>query len=959
MQNIVPFVEGAMSDLEARQPGLQFRRHWIRKLSYGRDPWYTPYVNKELDSTNAINSVYFYPGLMPSGSAVDNYYPPDFFTGQVNVDGGLVNGYNATTNPLPYSLADQYNHAMRYPDEQALYVSRRNAGLDSEPTLRLLLDDMYMHPRLYQNAIVINLHGELFPFPPVRNYSDAAKNPEKYPYVRAVTHPELLHYGNADNVFLRVYSYHTAANPALAPDWLGKGGPAVPITVTIKGIAFNPGLNSVVSVTGGVDFNNDGILDRYAAQVAPNAPSTGMWWTSQSINGDTIFTLYNSPLKSPCVTDDVNKPCNLGGLNDTRRLYGLEYIPAPVEDLSIAGPTPFETALSTPGDVEKNTARWVISLPAITLPNDRMITIETRIGTDLTTGEVYPPPGREPSNLSRTYFWRGTDQWLFGDAANDPNMPITERFQILGDPRHCPYADLKMPHAGSGRGRANPLGMGYNRYFDDFQAGAANAAASWPGWSYDAPAGSANYYGIKNNFGNNVGTDDGWSTSGGMIEIDMPRMFQMLRSTILRTHSVYTTMTGFSYYYIGIGNEIGYDDANSFPNSIPVSSKPFDGTNTTRNEQSITNEKIGTVNGGVKYIRENSAGAYWWSLSWLGELAPDSKWSTWTTTGNLPTGSGAGTFSRVLRGSINANLPTGTALTDAVHRTNTQGSTTFFWSGKSTSTFHHRFQDGTSGNLDSDGLDIRNTYNFPLPDSISNNRPFDLNVNDTGMNPEDFLQPAYGGVSSLQTLARYYKHSTNIQGSSLVAMRSGTDSAFVVVNGLSPTGQSGVSFISRWSFLSLIQSFLSAGLYKNAANQPDPSRVRELPRVSVTSPNDDTNTDDPSTLTISWSTQWLRWDGLAYTPDYAANFAEDTAVKYVVLYSRDNGKSWLHMIDDTPATAGVRPTDARYLTANSSYTWSVPQGNFPKGNYVVRVEAYRDDISLHYSFHQYRVFIKR
>lgn len=963
MQNIVPFVESAMGDLEARQPGLQFRRHWIRKLSYGRDPYYTPYVNRTTDSNQAIDNVYFYPGLMPTGSAVDNYYPPDFFTGRVNIDGGAENAYDVKDNPLPYSLADQYNNGMRYPEELSLFNARVSAKLESatEPTLRLLLDDMYMHPSRYKNAMVINLHGELFPFPPVRNYSDAAKDPDKYPYVRAVTHPAQIHYGNGDNLQLRVYSYHTAtANPALAPDWLGKGAAAVPITVVVKGIALAPNANTVVAVTGGVDMDGDGTPDPYSDVFAPTAASASkMYWTWQVAGGDTIFKLYNSPLKSPCVQNDPKKPCNQGGLNTTRRLYGLEYIPAPVDDLTVAGNNPFQIDLSNATDVEKNTARWIIQIPSASLPTNQMITIETRIGDDLSTGAIYPPPGNAPTNLSGTYVWRGTDVWLYGDANNDPNMPITERFQLLGDPRHCPYADLKMPHLGSGRANANQLGMGYNRYFDDFDSAANNNIGSWPGWSYDAPAGSGNYYGVKNNAADNVDDNDGWDTGGGMLEIDIHRMFQILRQAVVRTHSVYTTMTGFSYYYIGIGNEIGYDDANGFSNSIPVSSKPFDGTNGTRFEQSITNAQINKIDGGVKYIRENSAGNYWWSLSWLGELAPDSAWKTWVANGNLPTGAGAGKFSRVLRGDINVNLPAGTVLTDAVRRTNGQGSTTFFWTGKASSTFHHRYQDGTDGNIDTDGKDIRSTYNFPLSDTISNNRPFDLNINDTSMNPDHFLQPVYGPPMTLQTQAKFYKHSTNIQGSSLVTARDGNDAAFVVVNGLSPTGTSGVSFIARWSFLSLVQSFMSGGLFKNGAGQPDSSRVRELPRVAITQPNDDTNTDNPPALTIAWSTQWLRWDGLPYTPAYAANFTEDTKVQYTVMYSRDNGKSWLNVLDDTPATPGLRPTVAKYLTTSSSTSWNTPATNFPKGNYVVRVEAYRDDIPLHYAFHQYRVFIKR
>ena len=919
MQDVVPFVESAMADLEARQPGLQFRRHWIRKLSYGRDPYYTPYVNRTNDSTAAIDQVYFYPGLMPSGSAVNFYYPPDFFSGRVRVDSDVTG---------TYSLADQYNNALRYPEERALFDARVAASQESAdtPTLRLLLDDMYMHPSRYKNAIIINLHGELFPFPPVRNYSDAAKDPAQWPNVRAVTHPELLRYTNSDALRLRVYSYGTGT----VPNTLN-----VPVTVTLKNIRYTASPNDVASISGGI------ANAPYSLQVASMTPGASMYWSSRTNGADTVFTLYNSPLKSPCVT--VTNPCDQGGLSSAAQLYGLEYIPSPVENLPDgASPNAFTTNLATHGDVEKNTARWIITIPSSALPSNATIEVDTQLGDSATPA---------PANTSRTYAWRGTDAWIFGDATTDANLPITERFQFLGDPRHCPYADLKMPHGSSGRTRANALGMGYNRYFDDFESTARNAAASWPGWSYDAPQFSGNMYGIKNDGNAN---NDGWDTRSGLIEVDVPRIYQVLRSSVVRSHSVYTTMTGFSYYYVGIGNEIGYDASNGFTNSIPVSAKPFTGAGGSRNEQSITND----LSGGVKYIRENAGGNYWWSMSWLGELAPDSQWATWTSTGNLPTGTGAGTFSRVLRSTITPNLPAGTAFVDTVRRTQEEGSTTFFWSGSAGSTFHHRYQDNTTGSLDTDGNDIASTYDLPLPASIANARPFDINVNDTSMNPDHFLQPVYGSATTLRTLARFYRHSTNIQGSSLLAMRDGSDAAFVVVNGLSPTGTSGVSFISRWSFLSLVQSFLAGGLYSTAGS-PDASRVRELPRVAITTPNDDVDLRNPSTIHIAWTSQWLRWDALRYTPSYSATWSDDTTVRFATIYSRDNGQTWLNMRDESPAQPGVRPSDPANLITATSYDWAVPADRFPKGNYIIRIEAYRDEVPLHYAFHQYRAFIKR
>src|ERR1041385_6512164 len=146
---------------------------------------------------------------------------------------------------------------------------------------------MYMHPSQYRNAIIINLHGELFPFPPVRNYSDAAKDPAQWPNVRAVTHPEQLRTTNSDVLRLRVYSYRTGATA----DTLN-----VPITVTLKNVAYNASPLDVVSISGGI------ANQPYSLQLAATTPGPSMYWTSRTVSGDTVFSLYNSPLKSPCVT---------------------------------------------------------------------------------------------------------------------------------------------------------------------------------------------------------------------------------------------------------------------------------------------------------------------------------------------------------------------------------------------------------------------------------------------------------------------------------------------------------------------------------------------------------------------------------------------------------------------------------------------------------------------------------
>ncbi|MEO8036590.1 MAG: prepilin-type N-terminal cleavage/methylation domain-containing protein, partial [Acidobacteriota bacterium] len=413
LESLQPFVQTALSNLQARNPGLEFRSQFITKLSYGRDREYKPYINATTPSTNPINSVYFYPGRMPtnytllSGAAasspINAYYPWQGFAGRMQTETSTINDYSATTNPFPYALADQYNHAMRYEDEKALYDARRTATdggtppallyPNEAPTLRLLLDDMVLNPNKYQNAIVLNVHGELFPFPPVRNFSDPAKDPESHPGWRVVTHPEEIASLNTDpSINLRVYSYLTSPRDPVTP---ANPFPAastadimnVPITIVLKGINWAPTAGQIRAVTGGYDFDNNAALDPYSVINAFTSedPAVGrrrMYYTVTS-GTDTIIKLYNSPLRSKCFPAD----CSQGGLDPLKRLYGLEYIPAPLENFgSTTAVTPFTRNLVTPDINTKNTARWLISIPAAVLPNNSVLKFQTRIGDQTTSG---------------------------------------------------------------------------------------------------------------------------------------------------------------------------------------------------------------------------------------------------------------------------------------------------------------------------------------------------------------------------------------------------------------------------------------------------------------------------------------------------------------------------------------------------------------------------------------------
>ena len=958
LANLVPFVQQAVNDLEARNPGLEFRTHWITNLAYGRDLEYKPFINSANASTSDINWVYFYPGKLPTGSAVDRYYVPTQFKAEVSIDGTVTNGYDASSNPLSYAVADQYNNAMRYDDELSLFNQRKAAGLETEPTYRLLLDDMVLNPSKYMNAILINLHGELIPLPPVRNYSDAAKDPgttlpNDMRNIRAVAHPERLRFnttglstGSMPHLRVRVYSY--LADPASStlptPDIMYNG---VPITVFFPNVDVSSA--SVYVMPGGVDADGTSGVDRY-----PNtwlaAPTTAsaqrMYYTVQfdSARG-TIFRLYNSPLKTPSLTQSASAGYNAcgssspAGLPTTYRLYGMDYVPTPFSADFSSRP------LGACGAQPKNTARWVIDVPDSELVRNTKYAIETRLGDVTVSDPVSSWPGsrgNHPPNLSRTYAWYGDDTWAWGDASTSPAIPPTEWFQYQGDPRHNPYADL----IASFNSTSNPVGGGYNRYFNNMNNGSHTATSS------DYPMFSE------------LSLGDGW-TGANAVEVDVNRFFQLVRGSLLKTQSIWTTMTGFSYYYFGFGDEIGYDDANGFPNSIPVSTKPFSGSSGSGYEQSI-------IDGGVKIVRENTNNG-WWSKAWLGDLYPDDKYATyWAPYGNLPTGTGSGRYIRTQRGNITWNLPWGTSFFNTEHRLWERGCTAFFQIGSTSSTFHHNSTDGQTGSLTTDGNEIASSYRFPIPSSATISRPFGTTINNTGANPDGFLDTHYYyGRLAATALATYFNHQSgsSVKGSQLLMLKgtptvaSGTtapvDQAYIVVNGLDRTVSNGSAFISRWSFLTLIHSFLRAGVPGvTGGNNPV---VRQVPQIRISTPND--LTDIPSTatsVTINWGLNWKRWDGQKYTSQYSDSFVDSNGVYYALIYSGDGGSTWRYVQDGSAATPGRAPDSTHRVESSDttiSHDWDI--SGLAQGSYLLRVEAYRSNMSLHYGYHMQKIFVKR
>lgn len=419
MPEMKTMYDSIMFDLRDKNLGLDFKSHYITVGSYGRDFLYAPYITDNALTESDTNSTYayFYPGKIKNTDAsnrIEYYYSPDDLAGvntarilttdssnALNIKNDFITSVptNGSINTLAYPIADQFNNAMRYPDELAMYtrlnsLSKQLKGEDEgrlEPTYRLLMEDMNS-TKSYRNAIIANLHGELFPFIPLRNYSDAAKDMVKTVNlgIRAVTHPERINYDNTflgsnqNKVNLRVYAYNRLPNDASAstiteasyledpitvfipfnnkvgeiskpsqlkmPDELTFGSTATLTNInnylTINYIEGNPTTGSIPQTNYNIWRNQGPALapgniniDPDIAEIIPNPyfdyDGDG---TSEKVSG-LLIKLKGRVIGSgsirriPTIADRTGGSVNAEknkGLNQNKELYGMDYIPTPL-----------------------------------------------------------------------------------------------------------------------------------------------------------------------------------------------------------------------------------------------------------------------------------------------------------------------------------------------------------------------------------------------------------------------------------------------------------------------------------------------------------------------------------------------------------------------------------------------------------------------------------------------------
>lgn len=982
-ETLRPVVMRAVSQAEQGNPGLKFRTHWITKFSYGRNPVYRPYVNENLPSTDDVPEVYYYPGRLPAGLHESVfYYVPSIMRGRILTDAGEQNGYDPVTNPYPYALSDFFNHAMRLPRERALHsfrvaqVETRKAeiaqaiedgnppppelvDMSAEPTLRLFLEDLATDPDKYRHALIINLHGDLLPMPALRNYSDPAKEPVSLPGVRVVAHPEELRTLRPPSVLdtdvrVRVYAYTTDPTSYTGPTVMPTNRP---IALEVMDLDLTDGAGNLragvtlQNLRGGVSVG--GVTDYFPMLPAKPAGSplvaNEMYYEVRFVDPgpgrrkSTLLTLYHTPVVSPPV---LGRFGGVQGLASTTqaRLYGLEYVPGCTEPA-----LDFSNDLASAGTGPKNTARWVLTIPGTVFsqarwvdndspPNyfdplttgapDRMVTIRTRIWDSslidpLESGTV--PSGVEsrwlqPENLSETYCW-----W----SSNLDFVPVTERSQFVGDPRLVPYRDmlsgsLDFPDA-------------YNRFFDSLENRSQDAIVSFPGIDP-------------------ILQSNPWQ---GLMRSDAPRFLELLRSGVTRSRTVLASVPEALALFLGHGGELIDSVKSGFAAGIPTDLRPFGSPG---GSGTVTH-----VVQGRDFVRSGGA-SYWWGMPFLGELFPDWAYTTqWASPdasgqprGNLSSGTGVSEFYRAPSTVVYANASNpayGTAMLGGSPLLGVAGPPALLNTGSTASSFQHS-PTGGFGSLSTGGTDFSDSFHYPLASTVPIARPFNLSA--SGPVGEHFSTAPYSLNRFSSNLIRsFYDLSSGSMG-------------MASTEWINPTTRTAGHLVLRSSVRDFLKATEDAQIlitasvqtYLDGGESGLVSPIQRLPRVIIRSPTETTVLTDPADISVLFEVEWRRWDGEPYTTGTPSSFSDfENQLFYSVMYSRDEGRTWQYVQDDSPAEPGVQPTFFYQVVDSGpgpeALFWATPRFVFPRGSYLLRVEAYRRDQTQHYAYHEKLIFIDR
>lgn len=1004
----------AVAAIEAKNPYLELRLHYITRLSEGRDKAYRPYVNEARgvdggSERDPLDWVYFYPGRLGPATAPDSpkYYDP------AALQGAFLRGDATPTraNDANYALADQFNHAVRYPEEFTFAAARDIFGsapaippggtptaADYSPlSLRQFLETLLAdRTGAYRNALLVNLNGELFPAPPLRNYADPAKDPaDPDPDTakrRLVTHPYKLVTPAGEPVRLLVHPF--LADGADTPSVTGDDRfVAVDTTtfpaygreakVVVKGLgpvlADAAGAPSTdvndVTVTivqrerqnAGVGQGDKVVYKRYVVWPLANEPRTG----AASKHSGPHATAAHGGGADPRWVNADDLEIHLTDLDyDARAVeysgakYGvkansgttdLDYVPHRLQYF----PDPYLPFLdlATGEKDPRNTARVIVEFRVVASAAPAKLAVETH----LKTAAGWPDAAATPPSpaISRAWLylgaaWDAVKQLYW--AAGEPTIPWTEQVQLVGDPRHNPYLDVRQ------RGLYNP-------YFSDFRTGkslyfkdelsndlgdpskcldqrnplipATDLLPPAVGTAYDASF---------------PGTADSWSG----IKYDVPAYFRIWREALVRHDMVLVNPTGMALRFLGQGGEFALAKKVDDVGDVKVSKKPYDGS---ASDAGPAADEL--FDDRTAFIERQDA-AKWYAKPWLGELYPPGFGAAWLANGNLPTGTGAGAFWRVPIDQLDDYAyATDRARTGAKKEVGETAFAAFLNATTLAETSPVDWAVGGGGDrapLTTTGKQVADALRMALHGSFKTPYAFKLSG---GTTPPGWAEPRHaaerGLVDWLDAMASpppYYAHKTADEHAvAPIALSAGaTDDrrAVIVASGLVPDGLGQVPAIWDVAVTAMVAAYHDGCRHALGAHN-----VKVLPRIKVMAPQKGASLGGDA-AEIKWYTKWVKPDGKPYSPLFteAQTYPLDPAsgephdVKYYVKYRQLPGGAWMTAKLASPARASVATTagapEPGVAALANAPTYPDPivviwdTAGLPNGDYLVRVEGFRD-----------------
>ncbi|MHC5065657.1 MAG: type IV pilus modification PilV family protein [Planctomycetota bacterium] len=934
-------LENAAGELENTENGLRLRMHWITKAGYGRDALYAPFVNRSSNAHDNAPYAYWYPGNTADPGTGEDLYDPELLEARIRTESTFENDYDAVDNSEPFALADQFNHCLRLPEARDLFQRRVAAGLENEnePPLQLLLEDLAADPDRYRNAIFLNLHGSALPMPPLRNYSDAAKDPQNHPGVRVVTHPAFLRtprdpnqdsdHSDSRELEFRVYAYKTdpTSGPAVLSDPITLQIPGGDLTNAINA-SSNPsllvrrlvgGINTSTGLPTGTGRNYES-FDHTAGLPPLNSVASQPYEMSYEAGYTTTpfphtwIKLYGTPLVCPQIF--------FKGLQSSDWLFGMEYIPSPVKSGG-----EFTEDLDDWGFDPKNTARWRIRIPVNSMvteaDTDRRISAITRIGENMNSGMAWPTQ-TQPHNLSITHSW-----W----ASSPEFVPYTERFQWNGDPRHNPYADLvaggfSFPH-------------GYNWHADDLNDNSDNVASDWP--CFDAAR-----------------LQDGF---GAGSRSDVPRLMQLLRNGLQESNSVFVSAGGPLASFMPLGGEMALPGGPAAaPRSVTVPGSFFGMGGSRLASSMLCSDADPSVLAGEQVVMGNGSSDFW-AKPWLGELWPDSEYTSILNDGNLPAGSGNGAFKRALRSQANlSGLPKGSRNENVDYgaEVGAEGAIAVMDSGTATQTFQHILPvTPPDASLTTEAASIADAVNEVLPTTLPCSSPFAADLPLSSPLPYFNYTDSYP-KSLASVYESYYDSDQDQYAAGAIGLERLLDpaTAFFCVLANTPAGPSYHEELASAALMLGLRTFHRAG--EPGITEP----VIQQPLVDLLEPTEGQIYKNPSSFLLRWDADFVRFDQQAFTAGYPVNYDPEAEYAYRLMFSADGGATWLELLTKQEGEVGQRPSNLALLINDSasgseSFLVTTDPSDFPEGEYLFRVEAYHQQRPLHMSHHQVRIRILR